>query len=280
MRRVPKILFDPGRQTVPRGISLGSGIGVLLLCLLLESHGTKAQVARSVDRVVDGMTIVVEGGTIVRLASVLAPLPGDHRRGLDDQPYAGAARMALENLISDQSVRLENLAAKPDRHGRWSAQVWRADGVWLQERLVGAGMVRVAPGVAQVGFGTIARLLERERTARTAGRGLWQHPAYAVRRPADTWRDLGRFVLVSGVVRDAARVRDRIYLNFGADWRSDFTVRIAAAHRVAFVAAGQDLLALAGRRVLVRGWLHLRNGPMIDLTVPGQIVTAVEAARR
>ena len=69
----------------------------------------------------------------------------------------------------------------------------------------------------------------------------------------------------------AAETRDRIFLNFGADWRTDFTATLASKDRRTFLAAGIDPMTLDGRRVRVRGWLYDRNGPAIDLTHPEQL---------
>lgn len=74
-------------------------------------------------------------------------------------------------------------------------------------------------------------------------------------------------------MRDVARVRGTTYLNFGADWRSDFTVMIDARARRRFDHAGIDLDALEGREVLARGWIRSRNGPMIEATHPEQLQT-------
>jgi hypothetical protein len=63
----------------------------------------------------------------------------------------------------------------------------------------------------------------------------------------------------------------RIYLNFGNDWRSDFTISIDRKDVRAFAAAGIDLKGLAGKRVRVRGWIEWRNGPMIAATHPEQL---------
>ena len=72
-------------------------------------------------------------------------------------------------------------------------------------------------------------------------------------------------------VVDAAKVKKRIYLNFGADWRSDFTIRIDARHLALFRDAGVDLLKLKGKRVRVRGWIKEQNGPLIELDHPERL---------
>ena len=72
-------------------------------------------------------------------------------------------------------------------------------------------------------------------------------------------------------MRDAAAVGRRVYLNFGADYRSDFTAAVVPGARSLFAAEGIDPLGLAGRTVRVRGWVDVLNGPMIEVTHPEQI---------
>jgi len=76
---------------------------------------------------------------------------------------------------------------------------------------------------------------------------------------------------VEGRVMDVAVVRGRTFLNYGSDWRSDFTVSIAARDWRRFEDSGISADDYLGRRIRVRGWLKSRNGPMIDVTHPEQI---------
>ena len=66
-------------------------------------------------------------------------------------------------------------------------------------------------------------------------------------------------------------VRGRGYLNFGENWREDFTVSIAPRDRRRFEAAGIAVEDYEGRLVRVRGWVDSFNGPMIEATHPEQI---------
>jgi hypothetical protein len=79
------------------------------------------------------------------------------------------------------------------------------------------------------------------------------------------------FQIVEGRVEDVAESRGRIYLNFGEDWRTDFTATVAPSDRDSFSGSGIQLPDLEGRAIRVRGWLERRNGPMIDVTHPEQI---------
>lgn len=77
-------------------------------------------------------------------------------------------------------------------------------------------------------------------------------------------------------MRDVAVVRGRTFLNYGEDWRSDFTVSIPARDWTRFADAGIVPADYQGRRIRVRGWLKSRNGPMIDITHPEQIEVLTE----
>ena len=83
----------------------------------------------------------------------------------------------------------------------------------------------------------------------------------------------GSFQLIEGRVTDAVRIKGQVYLNFGQDWRSDFTITLKAKVARQFAKAGVDPLSLKGRmvRVRVRGWLKKYNGPMIEASHPEQI---------
>jgi micrococcal nuclease len=80
---------------------------------------------------------------------------------------------------------------------------------------------------------------------------------------------------VEGVVLDAAEIRGRVYLNFGEDWKSDFTVTLAPAVRRLFASEGIDPLDYGGKTVRVRGWVKSFNGPMIEASHPEQIEVVV-----
>jgi hypothetical protein len=65
--------------------------------------------------------------------------------------------------------------------------------------------------------------------------------------------------------------RGRAYINFGADYRSDFTVTIDPEDMRTFRQARFDIPSLAGRRIRVRGWVEFYNGPEMTLARPEAI---------
>ena len=211
----------------------------------------------------DGDTLKLAGGGVLRLIGIRAP------KGAGEAPFAAQAQAKLEALAAGQSLTLEFGGLERDRHGRILAQATRADGLWLHGAMLEAGLARVetfADNRARAG-----QLLAAEAAAREARRGLWADARYRALTPEEAERAGEGFHLVEGVVGRVTERRGRYYLDFGADWRRDFTVAIAGGERARFRAAGLDPAALAGARLRVRGWLRRFNGPMIEATHPEQI---------
>ncbi len=118
----------------------------------------------------------------------------------------------------------------------------------------------------------VAEMLVLERRARAAKRGIWGHRFYAVVPHGKAGRHIGSFQLVEGRVRKTAVIRRWAYVNFGADYRKDFTISIRRRDLRRFRKAfGKRLEHLPGKWIRVRGWLRLRNGPMIEATHREQI---------
>lgn len=250
---------------------------VLMLPVLAGAAAAVNDVeTRLVTAVVDGDTLVVDspvaGTRQIRLAAVEAPRLPLGRPGFPTWPLAHAAREVLETLALGRRVRITYGADALDRHGRLHAQVHRDDGAWLQAEMLRRGFARVRS--VPVDRAHVDDLLAVEAAARAAQLGIWSHPFYAVRTPAAVAHDVDSFQIVEGRVTEAVRVGRRIYLNFGDDWRSDFTVSFSTRLLPRFEAAGLAPLSLAGQVIRVRGWIISYNGPMIDVDHPEQIEVA------
>ncbi len=230
--------------------------------LVREPGGTVAAVS-------DGDTVTLADGREVRLVGIQAPKLPLGRPNFKAWPLADEAKTALEAIALGRTVTLGFGGARSDRHGRVLAHLFVDDKLWVQGELLKRGLARVYTFADN--RAAVPAMLALEREARQAGRAIWRHPFYRVRTAAEAERHLDGFELVEGRVLAAARVGARTYLNFGADFKTDFTVAIAAADRKSFLAAGLDPLVLKDRRVRVRGWIKSLNGPMIEATHPEQI---------
>lgn len=247
---------------------------LLLLWSLPVLAGETAPTAK-VKEVVDGDTVVlaqpVDGATQVRFTGIQAPKLPLGRAGFKQWPLAPEAKTFLEGLCLGKTVRLDFTGRRMDRHGRLLAHLTTADGKWLQGEMLAAGLARVYTFADN--REKAAELYALERAARAARRGIWADPFYAV-RPADPTvlhRDRDTFQVIEGVVADAANVHGTVYLNFGANWREDFTARIGREALKLFLKSGLKPEALKGQTIRVRGWLKEYNGPLIDVSHPEQI---------
>ena len=213
--------------------------------------------AGRVVEIVDGETLTLDTGLTVRLIGATAP-----------PPSGGGTRAALAEIALGKPVRLFYGGRRRDRHGRALAHVFvtgEGGRLWVQGRLAETGLALVYSFADN--RACVAELLAREAAARASRAGLWGEGVFAVADGLDLEALVAadhRFRIVEGTVHAAAEARGRVYLNFEADWRRDFTVSVAPRDRRAFDKQGVDLLALAGRRIRVRGWIVRRNGPMIE----------------
>jgi len=223
----------------------------------------------SVVEIVDGDTLVLADGRQVRLVGIQAPKLPLGRPGFKAWPLAEEAKAALAELAMGRNVTLGYGGRRIDRHGRALAHLFDESGLWIQGALIDRGMARIYSFSDNRAL--VPEMLAREAVTREAGRGIWALRAYAVRDAAAVPARLSGFELIEGRVVEAATVRKRTYLNFGADWRSDFTVSLTSKVRKRFEAEGIDPLSYQGKLVRVRGWLKSYNGPLIEATHPEQI---------
>ncbi len=254
---------------------------LIFILIIFIAFPLKADVAHlaAVTGVVDGDTVYIDppfkDGNEVRLVGIQAPKLPLGRKNFPTWPLATEARQFMESLALGKSVALSFGGARRDRYGRWLAHlhVQNSDGMstWIQGEMLRQGLARVYSFADNRSL--VPEMLALEREARLSNRGIWSLPYYAIRNPdAEVLGDLlGTFQLIEGRIVDAAEVKGTVYLNFGADWRSDFTISIPRKVRKLFHEASLDPATWSGKSIRVRGWLTRRNGPMIKATHPEQI---------
>jgi len=245
----------------------------IALASLLVGFPVAAQESATVASVIDGDTVVLaepfDGATQIRLVGIQAPKLPLGRKNFPTWPLAQNSKQALQKLTLGRKLGLSFGGAAKDRHGRLLAHLQTPGGKWVQGEMLKLGMARVYSFPDN--RARVAEMLALEAAARKAKRGIWGLRFYAVRGPEDLASLIGTFQLVEGRVQKAARIKGRVYLNFGEKWRDDFTVTIEPKVRRLFAKNGIEPVTFEGKRVRVRGWLKKYNGPMIDATHPEQI---------
>jgi len=218
--------------------------------------------ARVVE-VVDPVTFELASGGTLRLEGLGPPrAPANHNGAW---VFLDEATETVRTFVGEGGIAYAPREA-PDRYGRIIAQVWLEDGSWLNGALVDQGLARVETTTDQRRCAGDA--LARELGAREAGRGMWRLSAYEIRRAEESAAFTNDFQIVEGLIVSASEIRGRIYLNFGEDWRTVFTVTIAPSDVRRFAVSGLDPLSWAGQQLRVRGWLEWYNGPQIEASHP------------
>lgn len=218
-----------------------------------------------VSKVIDGDTIIVEGDEAVRLRGVDTPEK--------NEPYYAQAKSFLRKAVHGKRVRLLVCKEEPrDRYGRLLASVETPDMDMAVELLRG-GLARtliINPCV-------LPRVRDYQRTERAAfraGQGIWslQEPR---RVPHDQARPyVGWLMTVTGKVGNVHQGPKAIHLNFGPDFRTDFTVVIFLKDLPRLSEQGLLLPVTdyRGQQVEVTGTIKEYNGPEIIIHSADQLV--------
>lgn len=245
----------------------------------------------TVVEVIDAETLLLDDARVVRLIGALPP-----RFARQNATHGGIAvdlrseiTAALARLTLGKRVRLRFGGTREDRYGKLLAQVYvepeGGEREWLQGAMVRAGLA-VTYSVAD-NRACARELMEVERGAKERQQGFWRNGLFRIRNASDATLLLGlvnTYQIVKGVVTTVAEVGGRVYVNFGANYRDDFTLAIEKKDRSAFAGAPGALASVArgkrgeagleelkGKRVQARGWIQVSNGPMIAVTHPEQI---------
>ena len=158
-------IYLPSRITV--------SILLLLAALLAAGCGLAPQAPLQKARVVqviDGDTLVLEGGKHLRLVGIDAPEM--ERKGRPAQFLAHKARAYLAQLTQGKVVRLEYGPLRYDHYGRVLAHLILADGTLVEAALLSQGLAHVYFHPPNLGLWK--ELLAAQKEAIKARRGIWQ----------------------------------------------------------------------------------------------------------
>lgn len=169
---------------------------------------------------------------------------------------------AVAAFLKPGAVEVKSLGT--DRYGRARVLLFYPGAAQpVQETLLRQGFALAYDRAA-----TPRAWLAAEAAARTAQRGLWGQHGRVQDAQAMGLEGLGQFRLVRGEVTRVFRARDAYYINFGDDWRTDFSVKVP---KNAWRNFGAALEVAPGTLMMARGAIIRENGPMIVVTRPEQL---------
>lgn len=219
-----------------------------------------------IDKVIDGLTLLLKDGTIVRLAAL--DIPDFHI--WENADYSEKSLKLLQKTLPEQTEVMLYQTRNPKK-GRTTRMehelaqvVLKKDDVWLQGLLLKDGLARVY--TTPDNDALLDQMLKIEQNARKSKIGIWADDSeFKILTPDETADHMGDLVIVEGVIQDIASIRNNLYLNFGKDWKKDFTVMINPNLRKKFAHDGAELMGLNHKTIRVRGYLREYNGPLIEL---------------
>lgn len=236
----------------------------------LESYGTFA-----VDKVIDPQTILLTDGKIIRLENIYFPDYSAYQPG----ELSSITLKVLNDILPNKKIQIYTIPSRirkspENRMGHIQGQIYVAgDDVWIQQLLVSLGLAISYPDEYSSEYMT--GLLTGEQQARQESLGLWSNEnRYKIQKAkelntlsqsdADKYGLTQQYHLVEGTITSSTLKKNIVYLNFGENWRSDFTVLLNSDIRKKLEKRGINPQNLQGRKMRIRGWIDWYNGVYIE----------------
>ncbi|MGH1376506.1 MAG: thermonuclease family protein [Alphaproteobacteria bacterium] len=225
-----------------------------------------------VDEAISPLTLRLNNGKFIHLAGLDIPDFDVH----DPGELTETAINILNDFLKGQEITIyQTTSSNRGRINRLNHHiahiVRKDDNVWVQGMLISLGIARVRTTKYNPEMAT--QMYALESLARARKHGLWAMTDFPILSPEQAENHIGSYQVVEGTVRSAAMRKNRVYLNFGNNWRDDFTASISSSNLRSFNKQGIDTQSWNGKKIRVRGWLSYRNGPYIEVDHPERFET-------
>lgn len=241
-----------------------------------SSKELKHTYSGKIDKVIDGQTILLTNDKIVRLVGLDIP---NYQQNPDYDFTLKSQMLLKEHLPHGTEIMVyQTRMAKKGRVNRMGHDLGHIltkeakdnPSKWLQGLLLSEGFARVYTTSSNPELNKEMKNIEN--TALNNKKGLWAEDSpFKTLTPDTAAQAMGEFAVIDGTVKKTATVRNTLYLNFGDNWKTDFTIMVSSSLRKKLARRPLDLMNLGGEKVRVRGWVREYNGPLIELEDAGHI---------
>lgn len=245
----------------------------LIVVLALVSACQISPFAKHLDakisEVLDGDTVKLDSGQTVRFIGLDTPElhKNTGEKWVDvNEPLALEAKQLNESLVKGKLVRLEFDVELKDKYSRLLAYCF-VDNVFVNERILEEGLGLLYTRPPNVKYNEI--LVAAQKRARDNQKGLWSNEQFISADEAANY--IGSIATVEGKVLKVKESEKVIYLNFGKDYKKDFTIVIFRQDLASFLAAGINPVKFKNKTLRVFGKVKDYNGPEIIARHPSQI---------
>lgn len=220
-----------------------------------------------VTEVITPLTLKLKDGRFIHLAGLDYPDldyydPGD---------LSVTALKILKDFLTDQPILVyqtpSSKQGRINRMGHNIAHVVRADEeIWVQGMLISLGIARTRTTLYNPEMAS--QMLALENKAREAKNGMWDMNDHKILTPEQAKDHIGAYKIVEGYINSASMHNNRLYLNFGNNWREDFTVSVSAFDLKRFTRQKIYPKDWNGKKIRVRGFITSYNGPYMEINHP------------
>ena len=242
----------------------------LLFSSIVSCQGSGGYSNIGVTEVIDGDTIRLANGRLLRYIGIDTPEMTERVGGKfieSPQPLALEASQENSRLVLGKEVRIEFDLQKTDRYSRLLGYCFVGDTL-VNQKLLEEGLAVLYTYPPNVKYAD--RLRIAQESARLEKKGIWADEAKISAASAHEY--IGQIRRVQGKVLNTYASSRCVYLNFGADYKTDFTVVIFNNSLKSFKEKNiEPQTFYRGKNVEVRGRIRSYNGPEIIINSPYEI---------
>jgi len=226
----------------------------------------KTGIAKVIE-VINPLTVKLEDGRFIHLAGLDYPDLDYYEPG----NVSVLTQKILNDFLKNKDVAIHQTPSanegRVNRMGHHIAHLVRIeDDVWAQGLVLSLGLARVR--TTAYNNDMAMQMLSLENEVRQKKSGIWDMEDYQILTPDNAAEKIGSFQIVEGTVHNVSRQNNTLYLNFGNNWREDFTISISSGDLRKFSKKDIDPQRWGGTPIRVRGWLESYNGPYMKIDHP------------
>lgn len=223
-----------------------------------------------VSEVIDGDTIRLSNGRLLRYIGLDTPEVRTKKNGkfiYDPQPFSLEATEYNRELVEGKAVRIEFDLEKQDKYGRLLGYCFIGD-TFVNAKLIQEGLAVLYTYPPNVKY--VDAFVRSQKQARANKKGLWEK--HELIDPDQAHKYIGQIRTVRGKVLSTYKSSKCIYLNFGSDYKQDFTVVIFKNSFGAFTKQAIEPTSFYRNKIVeVSGRIRKYNGPEIIVNTPYEI---------
>ncbi|MFH1772373.1 MAG: thermonuclease family protein [Candidatus Omnitrophota bacterium] len=244
--------------------------------LLISFFAASCQAAPDYSRiqvveVIDGDTIKLSNGEIVRYIGIDTPetyIKSAKKFAYNPQPFSLEAKEFNRNLVMGRFIRVEFDVERYDKYKRLLGYCFIED-TFINAEILRQGYASLYTRPPNVKYSE--NLLSAYRYAKEMKNGLWG--AYETIDSDSAHNYIDQIRTVHGKVVNTYKSESCIFLNFGKNYRTDFTIVIFNDSIDYFTENNIDPLSYyRNRMVEATGRIRQYNGPEIIVHGPQEII--------